>query len=279
MKLRIYSDIHLDHYAHGASSKGDKAFWYPPELPDDLDTTLILAGDLWIGTRFIEWAGFSWIGTVANRFKQVIVVLGNHDYWPMGDLTVTKGGDKCNALLADMHIDNVIVLDCDTFMIEDVMFVGATLWTDMNNGDPLAMYNMTQFMTYDGKCKYITGANGEYEKFSSFKWVQTHTKHRDYIKYVVEQNRDKKIIVITHHLPLASLGDPRYIGDNSNCYYSSDLSNLILDNPHIVLWCYGHTHHQKDTMMVSTRLINNCVGYAGEQYERQGLVKHKVIEI
>src|ERR1035437_1024565 len=107
MKLRVYSDIHLDHYSSRASSKFEKAFWYPPELPDDKDTTLILAGDLWMGTKFIEWAGLCWIGIVAKRFKEVLIVLGNHDYWPMGDLTITKGGDKCNAMLQDYGLLNV----------------------------------------------------------------------------------------------------------------------------------------------------------------------------
>lgn len=279
MKIREYSDIHLDHYAGRASSKGDKAFWYPPELPDDIDTVLILAGDLWVGTKFIEWAGFSWITKVAKRFRQVIIVLGNHDYWPMGDLTITKGGYKCNALLADMKLENVIVLDCDTFMLDDVIFVGATLWTDMNKHDPFAMYNMKMFMAYDGKCRYDTGSDGHYINFSSENWVNTHTKHKLYIKYVVEQNRDKKVVVITHHLPLIMLGDPLYIADSSNSYYMSDLSDFILDNTNIKMWCCGHSHVANDLIFGETRMYMNTVGYQGEHREQENLVKHGVIEL
>lgn len=278
--------MHLDWYAESASALGDDAFWYPPELPDDKDTILILAGDLWIGTRFIEWAGFSWIGKIATRFKQVLIVLGNHDYWPQGDLTIINGANKCNAMLQDMGYYNVKVLDMDTYADGDYLFVGCTLWTDMNKGGPLAMHNMPQFMNYDGKIAYETGPNGQWSRFTSEKWVGIHCKHRDYIKHVAAQNREKQLIVITHHLPLMHLGDPAYQGNISNAYYMSDLSDVILDNENIKMWFYGHTHHQHDAFFPpyselgdGCRMINNCVGYQGEHMEQLGLVKHEVIEI
>lgn len=280
MKLRIYSDIHLDHLAGAASTKGARAaFWYPPELPDDKDTILILAGDLWFGTKFIEWAGFSWISIVAAQFKEVLIVLGNHDYWTMGDLTITKGAEKCNMMLQDYGFLNVHVLDCDIVERDGIIFIGATLWTDINRGDPLDMMNMPQFMAYDGKCKYSTGINGAYEKFSSYKWVNTHQKHKDYIRHVCNQNRDKQIVVITHHLPLTTMGDPLYNGNSSNAYYMSDLSDIILDNPQIKMWCCGHSHVANDFIFGETKMYMNPVGYQGEHREQEQLVKHEVIDI
>lgn len=273
MKVRIYSDIHLDHYSQDC-------MWYPPALPDDKETTLILAGDIWIGTRWIFHGENSWIEKVAHNFKQVIIVLGNHDYWPCKQpLAIVGGANKCNGMLQDHGIFNVKVLDMGTFADGDYLFVGATLWTDMYKADPLAMYQMSKYMTKDGKCAYETGPNGQWSRFTSERWVGTHYKHRDYIKKVVEQNRDKKIIVVSHHLPLMTLGDPEFLGHISNAFYMSDLSDLILDNSHIVLWCYGHTHYHCDTMLGSTRLINNCVGYRFQCYEQLGLVTHGVIEI
>ena len=257
----------------------------PPVLPDDKETTLILAGDLWIGTDWIEKYSYSWIGHVAPRFKQVLVILGNHDYWPQGNLTILNGAKKCNTLLEQMGIFNVKVLDMDTYADGEYLFVGATLWTDMNKNDPLAMHGMPTFMSYDGKIAYDTGLNGAWSRFTSEKWVETHQKHRDYIKHVVEQNKDKKIIVLTHHVPLEAVIHPKYVGHMSNAYYASDLSNLILDNDHIKLWVYGHTHSQGDIMFPTyadadgCRLINNAVGYQGEHMEQLGLVKHEVIDV
>jgi predicted phosphohydrolase len=279
MKLRAYSDLHEDHYAQYASSKGESAFWYPPELPDDKDTILILAGDIWIGTKFIEWAGFSWITKVAARFKQVLIVLGNHDYWPQGDLSILKGADKCNAMLQDRCLFNVHVLDCDIWTLDDTIFVGATLWTDMNKRDPLAMHNMTNFMSFDGKIQYDTGANGTWSRFTSQKWVDLHDKHAKYIEFVVRNNSDKQIVVITHHLPTYAACDPLYAADMSNAYYASELSDMILDNENIKYWFCGHTHNTSDIMIGDCRVINRSVGYAGEHKEQEGLIPHDVIEI
>lgn len=279
MKLRVYSDIHLDHYVNGAPHQ-----WVPPVLPDDHEATLILAGDLWIGTNFIESTGdytpTSWISSVACRFKMVLIVLGNHDYWPCSkDITIKTGAAKCNSMMYDRGIMNVKVLDCDTYEDEGVLFVGATLWTDMDKEDPLTMHNMPNYMMYDGKIAYETFPGGGWDRFTSDKWVTTHYKHRAYLKLVVEQNRDKKVVVITHHLPLLTVSDPVYAGDSGNGYYSSDLSEFILDNEHIAYWFYGHTHYQKETLLGKTNVINNCVGYKSEQLERRGLVSHNYLEV
>ena len=75
------------------------------------------------------------------------------------------------------------------------------------------------------------------------------------------------------------MSDPQYADDGGNGYYMSDLSDLILDNPHIKLWCYGHVHYQYDSMFGDTRMLNNCVGYQGQHMEQRGLVKHEVIEL
>lgn len=288
MKIRIYSDMHEDHYADcmhetrlydPGEIRIRPKFWYPPEMPDDKETTLIIPGDIWTGTRFIEYCKFSWIGEMSKQFKRVLVVLGNHDYWPQGDLTIKNGAQKCNNMLQDMGYYNVRVLDCDTFADGDVLFIGATLWTDMNKFDPLAMHRMPNYMVYDGKIAYETGPNGQWDRFTSQKWVNTHRRQRDYIKHVVEQNRDKKVVVITHHIPLNNLSDPSFANDAGNAYYSSDLSDLILDNENIKLWCCGHSHYSNDVMFEHCRMYMNPVGYAGEHREMYNKVKHEVIEI
>jgi len=276
LKVRIYSDLHLDSYwVNGRWVEK----WYPPFHKDDKQTTLILAGDLWIGVHFIFSGGSSWIEGMSRRFKQVLIVLGNHDYWPCSNgLSIKDGGRKCNELLGQMGIFNVKVLDCDTHADEEVLFVGCTLWTDMRSRDPLTMFNFSHYMgEADATIVFDDFGNGM--KFSSERFVETHERHKAYIKLIAEQNRDKKIVVITHHVPLTSVGNPAFTKDLASGYYESDLSELILDNPHIKLWAYGHTHYQNDVLVGETRMINNCVGYKGQEFERQRKVKHKIIEI
>lgn len=272
MKLRIYSDTHLNCYTW------DK-MWYPPELPDDKETILILAGDIWEGTKFIEHAGHSWIGNIAHRFKHILIVLGNHDYWPCKqDITIKDGSVKLNSMLQDYGFFNVTVLDCDTFEIEDTLFIGATLWTDMKKGDPIVMHNMSNIMAYDGKIAYETGQNGAWTRFTSQKWIVEHDRHRRYIEHVVKQNQNKKLVVITHHLPLSMLSDPYYKGEMSDFYYHSDLHDIIMD-ANITMWVFGHSHYNTDQVWFGTRFKSNCLGYQGEHFEQQEYVKHEVIEI
>jgi len=282
LKVRVYSDLHLDWYADNFAVFKEGAFWYPPELDDDKDTILCLCGDIWTGTRWIEFAGFSWIAQVAPRFKQVLIVLGNHDHW---DLAIIGAGDKCNAMLQDAGLLNVHVLDCDTFAVGDYLFVGCTLWTDMRDADPLVMHAMPQFMSYDGSIAYQTGKDGAWERFTSVKWVQVHAKHKKYIDTIARQNKDKKIVVMTHHVPLEILGDPTFGYTMSNHYYYSDLSNLILDNDNIIAWFYGHTHFQANRVFPDYAgdggcwMVNNAVGYVGQHMEQQGKVAHEVLEL
>lgn len=277
MKIREYSDIHLDHFIdlinEDISNGIIPRVWYPPAMSDDSDTVLVLAGDLWFGTCWIEYKGFSWISQVAPRFKQVIVVLGNHDYW--SQITIRSGADDCNNLLQKKNIGNVVVLDQSSFELDDVLFLGCTLWTDMSKGDCLTMMNMSRMMYYDARIVYDNFINN----FSSVLWTKENKHHVDYIKCVVSQNKNKKLVVITHHIPSFSFCDPAYIGDSSNAYYASDLSDLILDNPNIKMWFHGHSHYQHETYIGNTLVVNNAVGYVGEHCEQRGLVSHKIFEI
>lgn len=288
MKIRQYSDTHIEHYLRdfhttrlvSPEDPPREPFWYPPPLPDDKETTLLLAGDIGCGTNWIETGDYCWIAKVSAQFKQVLIVLGNHDYWPFGDkLTIEKGGEKCNALLQDMGFYNVKVLDMDTYSDGDFLVVGATLWTDMFKASPYAMMNMKNCMAYDGKILHATGPDGYFERFTSERWILTHDKHKSYIRHVVENNPDKKIVVLTHHVPIPSLIDPHYAGDPSNAYYVSDLSEFVLDNPNIIYWGSGHVHFQSVNKIGECTFVNNCVGYPGEHHEQQNNVKHEVMEL
>ena len=61
MKLHILSDLHIE--------------FGPFTLPNTDADVVILAGDIHVGTRGIEWA------TRAIEGKEVIYVIGNHEYY------------------------------------------------------------------------------------------------------------------------------------------------------------------------------------------------------
>lgn len=285
MIIRAYSDIHLDHYFDGSIPRdvhGKIIAWYPPSLPDDANTTLVLAGDLWKGTKFIEYMGYSWISDVASMFKDVVIVLGNHDYWPCKNtLTIKDGAEKARELLRSKNINNVHLLDMNTFELGgDFLFVGATLWTDLNKEDPLVMFGLSTTMFNDSKINY-ENCHGQLResKLTALKWLHTHRKHCEYIRLIANQNPHKKIVVVTHHAPLYHVLNPSFSRGFSNAYYGSNLSDLILDSPNIVAWIFGHSHHRVDEMFGNCRMINHPVGYRGEHSEKQINVLHDIIDL
>lgn len=257
MNIRYYSDMHLDFY------RGPKDMWFPPVLPDDKNTTLLLSGDVWRGTDFIHKNDYSWISLIAQRFKQVLIVLGNHDYWPCDQsISIVRGGEICNSLLIDSGFYNVKVLDCDTYLDEDVLFVGATLWTDLSQEDPFVVMNMPNYMMPDSEIAYDDSG----QLFSSEKWLQTHYRHKDYLRHVVEQNKDKVVVIMTHHVPLIELGDPNFEGHQSNGYFMNDLSTFVMDNDNIKMWVSGHVHVPSISTLNQCCFLNNAVGYPGEGF-------------
>lgn len=272
MLVRVYSDIHLDVY------EGCEKQWFPPVLNEDKNTTLILAGDLWIGTRWIEFEGKSWISELASRFKNIIVVLGNHDYWPIGELSIKDGAQTCRNMLADRCLFNVHVLDSNSIELEGILFVGSTLWTDMNKSDPTTMLIMSDYMNHDWNILYENQYKGNKNpRFNSATWVQTHKNQLEYIRRTVEENLLKDIFVISHHVPLTIFSEAEDFARAG--YYVSDLSDLILNYPNIRYWAFGHSHQCVSEHFNQCLMINRSVGYAFEYKEQNDLIPHDVFVI
>jgi hypothetical protein len=52
-----------------------------------------------------------------------------------------------------------------------------------------------------------------------------------------------------------------------NGAFHSDLSDFILDRPHIKLWTHGHMHNTSDYLVGNTRVVCNPRGYV--KYEQR----------
>jgi hypothetical protein len=191
------------------------------------------------------------------------------------------------------------VLDKEIKTIGDVTFIGGTLWTDMNNCDSLTLYHvrgmMNDYRTIDNSNRtvskkvpiYLKDDLGNLVKDEKGFNIKTHDEHRDYpskfspedsvedhvkmkefIRFAIEGRFDEKFVVVGHHSPSKVSTKPQYENDYLlNGAYSSDLSEFILDHPQIKLWTHGHTHHEFDYNIGSTRIVCNPRGY--HKYEEQ----------
>ena len=195
-----------------------------------------------------------------RKYKDVVYVFGNHEHY---GFQIQKSWDHMNIQLPD----NIHILERDTFALEDVTFVGATLWTDMNKGDALTRYHLKQYMNDYRQITMLNEVKQAYHRLIPEYTEEQHYKSRDFIRNTVEANPDGKFVVVTHHAPTKLSTKPQYEDDKlTNGGYSSDMSEFILDHPQIKVWTHGHTHDTFDYMVGETRILCNPRGYAGYEY-------------
>lgn len=278
MKIAIASDTHLEF--------GDLII----KNEQDADV-LILSGDICVAAdigkpdphNFMEGARSNRITDFFKRcsfqFPHVIYILGNHEHYH-GDFATTA--DRIRGMLASNFLSNVYLLDNEVQVIDDVTFIGGTLWTDMNQRDPLTLYHMTSMMNDFRSVKnsrrtvsyktyeQINGVDNRERPvfrervatFSPEDAADEHDRFCGYIQQIVQGRFDQKFVVVGHHAPSRLSTHPRYAHDTiMNGGYSSSLDEFILDHPQIRLWTHGHTHEDFDYMIGSTRIVCNPRGY------------------
>jgi len=196
------------------------------------------------------------LARVSKEFPHVIYVAGNHEFYQGKFVrSVQTLRDEC------AKFPNVYFLERDMKEIGDITFVGGTLWTDCNKGDPLTLYHLQGMMN-----DYRVIVNDEVG-FTKLRPAHTAERHRQtlgYFKNVIDDRKDKKIVVVGHHTPSHQSIHPEYAHDHlMNGGYHSNLDEFIMDRPQIQLWVHGHTHEVFDYVIGTTRVVCNPRGYAG----------------
>jgi DNA repair exonuclease SbcCD nuclease subunit len=190
------------------------------------------------------------------QFPHVIYIAGNHEFYHgkwVASLQHLR--DEC------ARYPNVYFLENDIKVINEVSFIGATLWTDCNKGDPLTLHALTDMMN---DFRIIRNDEHGYTKLRPAHIMHRHHQTMSYLKAVLPDMKDKKVVFVGHHTPSHQSVHERYKNDFlMNGGYHSDLSEFILDHPEIVLWTHGHTHEPFDYMIGTTRVFANPRGYGG----------------
>lgn len=199
-----------------------------------------------------------------SKYEKVFYVVGNHEHY----------GYKLHKTIPHLKSvlpNNVTVLEKEQFEHKGVLFIGGTLWTDMNNFDSLTLYHMKNMMNDYKQITMFDEVRDVYHRLTPDKTVSEHVKTKQLFKLFLEENRAGKklpVVVLTHHAPSKLSTHPYYANDTiMNGAYSSDLSEFILDNPEIQVWTHGHTHHTFDYMINNTRVMANPRGY--KNYEER----------
>lgn len=286
MKINVISDLHLD-FADLTLPGGDvlilsgdiceakhlkqdlyKTPAFVAAHPDLMKTILVEGGRP--ERRIDRYARF--FNEECSKYREVVMVMGNHEHYGYNY-------QKTYAHIAANLPSNVTLLENQTHQIDDVIFVGATLWTDMNKADPLTMFHMKSAMNDYKQITQFNEAKNVYHRLDPARTVSDHYASRQFIAETVKDQFAQKFVVVTHHAPSKASTKPQYVGDTlMNGAYSSDLSEFILENPQIKLWTHGHTHDVFDYMIGSTRIVCNPRGYKNYE-DRAEMFKADEFEI
>jgi Icc-related predicted phosphoesterase len=248
MKLQIFSDLHVEFES-----------FYPPATEADV---VILAGDIHVGKKGIDWAKASFPD------RPVLYVLGNHEYYGRA---YPKHIDDLRKLASGT---NIHILENDRLVIDDVTFLGCTLWTDFQLfGDPkIAGYYATQMMTDYRKIR----VNPQYRKLRSLDTAVIHAKSLRWLQESVLELRGEKIVIITHHAPSSRSIPASFQEDILSAAYASHLEAFVMESD-AKLWVHGHLHTQQDYSIGNTRIICNPRGYPDEQ--NQNFIPDLIVEV
>jgi Icc-related predicted phosphoesterase len=265
MRIQIVSDLHLELSDCNIQNKNNAEI-------------LILGGDIMIAQNLHDFNEDdpivpvldtqrgrtkrfrNFLKRVSNEFLHIIYIAGNHEYYhgkfPLAQEYLREECEKYN---------NIHFLEKHNFIYNDINFVGATLWTDLNNCDSATLFSVQHNMN---DYQVIRNSNKNFSKLQPLDTFAEHKLTINYFKNVLKDKENENFVLVGHHSPSKLSKKPKYENDfYINGAYSSDLSEFILDHPQIKLWTHGHTHKFFDYMIGSTRIVCNPRGYEGYELD------------
>ena len=242
MKIQLASDLHLEFLQD--RHPGERLIKPHPDAD-----VLVLAGDIAVGTQacqlFANWA--------SERGMPIIYVAGNHEFY--GQI-LDPALEKLRAAAKDCGIQ---FLEQDSFVIDGVRFLGATMWTDYR----LYSVNRTQTQQMDycngGLSDHFVISVGPHIRFTAYEALGRHERSRKWLETELAKPFDGKTVVVTHHGPHPLSIHPRFAGSALNAGFVSDLSDLM---PGVDLWLHGHVHDSFDYQVGQCRVVANPAGYS-----------------
>ncbi len=256
MQVKVISDIHCD------INSGEN------DTYNFLNDFVICCGDI-SGNRFKteKW--------IKNNLKQGIIVACNH----LGYDWITNNEEdtldnSIKYLQETFKNTNIHFLENNHIIINNVVFVGCTLFTDFKLYDKEYLSKMIACRRMNDY-RYVKIIHNKKAKLmSQTEQILRHNKSIKYIESICKKFSNRKIIVITHHAPNIQSVKDEYKKDLLSAAYASNLDELIIKYPNIKLWCHGHVHHNCDYKINTTRIVANPRGYKNENpdFIKNGLI-------
>lgn len=273
MRIQVISDLHMEFM--------DSV----PGIGNAGADVLILGGDICVAehlyrnplsiigidgtvTDLTRVLNKDWHGWDAKRFREffkrcsegwanVIYVMGNHEHY-------NGRWERTEGVLRDelSRHPNIHLLEQNKLVIDDVVFLGASLWTDLNNHDPITMNAMRDMMNDYRSVSDFT--HGDFRRLSPDTTVRKHDETVAWLRLMLAEDK-RTTVVVTHHCPSQQSVHPKYAGQTiMNGAFSSNLDHIMMDHDHIKLWTFGHTHSGHRYRINDTLCVCNPHGYPNE---------------
>lgn len=277
MRIGYISDLHLDIGGYEQLKLVDFSHYRDTDV-------LVVAGDVHNDSHMTA----VFLAQLKDATgKEIIFVPGNHEHYMKPIETGEKIFEDCGVKVLHRYSPPVI--------IDDVLFVGDTLWTDFD------IYGKEErYVQMEGAS---TRMNDYFRIWVDFFGGQKLTPYiaRDYcieavlsfernIRAYTKTHNIRKIVVVSHHGPSYESVDEAYrvpqysmlngayasgILDKDNPSYSAYLANSV------DLWIHGHTHCTLDYDIGRVRVVTNPRGYTlnSDENENSRFDWYKSVEL
>lgn len=227
MRLQFVSDVHTEFHR-------DKGLDFSTNLPVVSDT-LVIAGDFASERTMVRN-----LDILCKRFKNVLYVFGNHEYYNADKTQLHNKIVKLeNRYPGFKKINNEVV------EIEGKRILGATMWF---RDDPFNVVHKNGFPDFTQIKNYEEWVYQENEKTTKF----------------FKENCKVGDIIVTHHVPCQLSIAEEHRNSNWNRFFLCDQTEIIRENKPSY-WIHGHTHDTFSYNLYDTGIECRPFGYIGHE--------------
>lgn len=228
VRYQLASDLHIE-YLENVSAK---------DLIKKYADVLVLGGDIGSIYKMSQLEKFL---NELHEFEKIIYIPGNHEFY------MVKGIEPkpFNQLLKELYdlenrIENLVILNCDTYVVDDTQFIGCTLWSDLGEN----FFPRFRVRIYG---------------FNNIVYQQQYKKNLQFLQKKLKHKSEYKNVVVTHYPPIDLT---KHMSNNKNNFkylYSNNLEHMIQRN-RILVWNFGHIHVNHMLSIKNVLLVTNQKG-------------------
>ncbi|MEX1187980.1 MAG: metallophosphoesterase [Bacteroidia bacterium] len=239
LKIQYASDLHLEF-----PSNLNYMNMNPLQPEGDI---LVLGGDIVpfaIMDRFQDF-----FSLLSDQFEAVYWIPGNHEYYHF-DIAKHRG------ILNEEIRSNVFLVNNVSVVHRDVKLIFSSLWSKISP--------QNQWQIERGLNDFHQIKNNGF-RLTAADYNELHDESLTFIKNELDELKEDKLAVFTHHCPTFLNYPEQYKGDTLNEAFAVELYDFI-ESSGITYWVYGHHHTNTPEFNIgNTKLITNQLGYVQQK--------------